>query len=74
MTDACETNAAIAPAIQNAGSRQSTTCSRAYHFVSSSASLTAPSKRGVPTGQEVHRREHGGEKSEDLQLVAGLRD
>ena len=52
MTDACETNAAIAPAIQNAGSRQSTTCSRAYHLVSSRASLTAPSKRGVPTGRK----------------------
>jgi hypothetical protein len=52
ITDSFEKNAAMAPAIQNAGNRHRMTCSRAYHLVSSSASNTALSKRGVPTGRK----------------------
>ena len=41
--------------MKNAGSRHRMTCSRAYHFASSSDSFTAPSKRGVPTGRKYNR-------------------
>ena len=38
------------PAIRNAGNRQRMTCSRAYQRTRTSASCTASSKRGTPTG------------------------
>jgi hypothetical protein len=42
----------MAPAMKKAGTRQSSTCSRAYHLVRARASVTAPSKRGKPTGSQ----------------------
>ena len=50
MTASCLTNTPIAPAIKNAGTRQSSTCSCAYHFARYRASNTELSKRVVPTG------------------------
>ncbi len=52
MTAAWLTKLAIAPAMKNAGTRHRSTCSRAYHLVRKRASVTAPSKRGQPTGSQ----------------------
>jgi hypothetical protein len=54
MTAPGLTKTAIAPAMKNAGTRQSTTCSRAYHLASASASTTALSNRSTPTGSQKH--------------------
>ena len=52
MTAAWLTKLAMAPAMKNAGTRHSSTCSRAYHLVSANASVTAPSNLGTPTGSQ----------------------
>ena len=52
MTAAWLTKLATAPAMKKAGTRHSSTCSRAYHLVRARASVTAPSKRGQPTGSQ----------------------
>lgn len=41
ITEALLTKTTIAPAIKKAGTRQSRTCSRAYHLVKASASIIA---------------------------------
>lgn len=41
ITDALLTKTTIAPAMKKAGTRQSRTCSRAYHLVRASASIRA---------------------------------
>ncbi len=52
ITAAWLTKTPIAPAMKKAGTRQSRTCSRAYHLASWNASSSAPSKRAVPTGRK----------------------
>src|SRR4030042_5002746 len=52
LTEAWLTNTPIAPAMKNAGTRHSSTCSRAYHFTSSNASRSALSNRGTPSGSQ----------------------
>src|SRR3972149_4744369 len=52
ITDAWVTKTERAPARKRAGTRHRSTCSRAYHLRRWSASSTAPSNRGEPTGRE----------------------
>jgi hypothetical protein len=51
ITAAWLTNTPIAPAMKNAGIRQSSTCSCAYHFTKCAASSSAWSNLATPTGR-----------------------
>src|SRR4030042_4239655 len=52
ITEALLTKTHIAPAMKKAGTRQSNTCSRAYHLVNASASKIAPLKRVFSNGSK----------------------
>jgi hypothetical protein len=49
-------NTAMAPAMKKAGTRQRTTCSRAYQLSNASPSRMALSKRAAPTGMKKASR------------------
>ncbi|EKD34155.1 MAG: hypothetical protein ACD_75C02447G0001 [uncultured bacterium] len=51
ITEAWLTKTPIAPAMKKAGTRQSRTCSRAYHLTRWKASRMALSKRTEPIGR-----------------------
>jgi hypothetical protein len=54
MTDSWLTNT-DGPAMKKAGTRQRSTCSCAYHFTRWSASKTALSNLGMPTGRLIEQ-------------------
>jgi hypothetical protein len=56
MTAACEINTEMAPAMKRAGTRQSSTCSWAYHLVRARDSITAPLNRLLPSGSQKMAR------------------
>jgi len=56
ITEAWLMNTPMAPAMKNAGTRHSSTCSRAYHLLRCSASMMPPVKRSQPTGSQKNSR------------------